>query len=367
MFVFSTLQFVISPKIIVWQLTILATEFGQWLAVITFIGIGSQIYLSSPSRLVRPTVFLTVIACLLFLWPSAQMLLKKDNWINEISRNFKIQGPPPPSPSFAGLWSGVAPFSRVSPQTISFKPSADLLMDFYRAPEVSNAPWLLVIHGGGWDSGDRSQLPEFNSVAARAGISVFSLDYRLAPQWKWPAAKEDILDAVKFIKGHSAEYGVDVHRFAVLGRSAGGQLAELLAYQNHDSDLKGVIGFYAPSDMNFAYKWGKEDDILESRKLLRNFMGGTPEEIPHLYIDASPLNFVNAQSPPTLLFHGPNDSLVWVRHSRRLNEKLLSLGRLSLLIELPWATHGFDFSLHGPGGQVSTFAVLYFLQHVFEK
>jgi dipeptidyl aminopeptidase/acylaminoacyl peptidase len=104
--------------------------------------------------------------------------------------------------------------------------------------------------------------------------------------------------------------------------------------------------------MFFARKWSYPDDILKSLKLVQQYMGGDPEDLPEVYRTASASEFVSAASPATLLIHGESDSLVWVEHSRRLHAKMQNVARSSYL-ELPWGDHGCDYFPSSPGGQLS--------------
>jgi dipeptidyl aminopeptidase/acylaminoacyl peptidase len=83
--------------------------------------------------------------------------------------------------------------------------------------------------------------------------------------------------------------------------------------------------------------------------------------VPQNYFKSSPVVFVNTGSVPTLLIHGQQDVMVAYEHSTRLSKKLADSGVRRYLVSLPWATHGFDFTLNGPGGQLSTFSVERFL------
>jgi len=228
------------------------------------------------------------------------------------------------------------------------------------------APWVVVVHAGGWNGGSPEQLGELNRVLAAEGYAVAAVSYRLAPEWKWPAQRDDVMAAVRYLKTHSAELGLDPEKWAVLGRSAGGQIAEAVAYGDAPSGLRGCIAFYAPADLNFAFKYAAErGDIIRSKKLMIDLLGGTPAELKDAYNDASPYTKAGKDSPPTLLLHGANDALTWRKQSQRLQEKLQRAGAPAALILLPWATHGFDYTLNGPGGQISTYAVKGFLKSVF--
>jgi dipeptidyl aminopeptidase/acylaminoacyl peptidase len=96
-------------------------------------------------------------------------------------------------------------------------------------------------------------------------------------------------------------------------------------------------------------------------------MGGAPAVAQSNFDDASAIRFVNRDTVPTLLMHGPRDPLVWVRQSERLIAKLKSENVKSVFIRVPWATHGFDYNLNGPGGQLATFSIIQFLEGVFHS
>jgi acetyl esterase/lipase len=190
------------------------------------------------------------------------------------------------------------------------------------------------------------------------------MSYRLAPKYHWPAQKQDVAAALAYLKAHAAELKIDAQRFVLIGRSAGGQIALDAAYTLHDPTIRGCIASYPPTDMVFGYWTGKEDDILHSRHLIREFMGGPPSSAPALFRDASPLDFVGEETPPTLLIHGKRDEIVWVRHSEKLRVAMKEAGRPVFLLELPWATHGFDVTSRGPGAQLELYAETWFLNGV---
>jgi acetyl esterase/lipase len=240
--------------------------------------------------------------------------------------------------------------------------SGALQLDFYAAVGRSRAPCVIVVHGGGWDDGDRDQIPLFNSWLARRGYAVAAISYRLAPGATWPAQRDDVAAAVAFVKSRAAEWGVDSSRLVLLGRSAGGQIAEASAYAFHDPAVRGVIALYAPADMNFAYAFSREDDVIRSPSLMRKFLGGTPESARAAYDSASAILLVGPGTPPTLMVHGVIDTLVWHRQSERLSARLTEARVPNLLVSLPWATHALEFNLSGPSGQLTCFAVEWFLQ-----
>jgi acetyl esterase/lipase len=242
--------------------------------------------------------------------------------------------------------------------------SGSMKLDFYPAIGRSRAPCIIVVHGGGWDSGDRGQVSQFNDWLAGSSYAVADISYRLAPASVWPAQRDDVSAAVAFVKEHAAAWDIDARRLVILGRSAGGQIAEASAYALRDPSIRGVVGLYAPADMNFAWKWGRADDPLNSPLLLRQFLGGTPDEAREAYDSASAILLVDAHTPPTLLVHGTIDTLVWNRQSERLADRLTEAGVANMLVSMPWATHALEYNLSGPSGQLTEYAVAWFLGSV---
>jgi acetyl esterase/lipase len=370
LFSFSALPYLELPSIIAWKFSLVATEFGHWLALLSLLFVILSFYTQKKSKFTRLSTLCLSVATVVFLIPSIECAKSFSSWISQLDQTFEIHAPLTAAHlDITRLYFGT-PDRLIKPISLPFQESpVALTLDFYPAvtAETEKAPWVLVIHGGGWNSGQKDELPALNSYLANRGISVASISYRLAPEWKWPAPKEDALAAIRFLKSHSAALRIDPDRWAVLGRSAGGQIAEDLAYSIKDSSLKGCVALYAPADMDFAYQFGREDDILHSLLLLRQYMGGSPNERADAYRDASPIDWVQSGGGvPTLLLHGEKDTLVWHKQSERLLDWLKSAGVSATLISLPWATHGFDYNINGPGGQITSALTARFLKRVFQ-
>jgi acetyl esterase/lipase len=236
-------------------------------------------------------------------------------------------------------------------------------------------PCVLVVHGGSWSSGNSQQLPELNSVLARKGYVVASINYRLAPQYQNPAPVEDVAAALAYLRANAAAWHIDTTRFVLLGRSAGAQIALLAAYslpQGKDmtgrtapgSGIRGVIDFYGPADMVWGYSVPGNPLIMDSRKVMEDYLGGPYPEVPDHYAASSPLEALAPHAPPTLIIHGQNDVVVAYEHSVRLDAKLAQCGVPHFFLSIPWATHGCDYTLNGPSGQLSTYAVEVFLDKI---
>jgi acetyl esterase/lipase len=243
--------------------------------------------------------------------------------------------------------------------------SQELGLDLYQ-PLVAQAstPVVVIIHGGSWQSGDSTQIPALNYYLAARGYAVAAINYRHAPEHPFPAARDDVLAALAYLKNNAADFGIDAQRIVLLGRSAGGQLALLVAYTADDPAIRGAVSFYAPTDMRYGYANPANPAVLDSRAVLSAYLGGSPDQAGAAYDAASPINFVGPTTPPTLLIHGGSDDLVVLEQSERLDAHLAAAGRPHLLLHLPWATHGGDANFSGPSGQISTYAVERFLASV---
>jgi acetyl esterase/lipase len=237
-----------------------------------------------------------------------------------------------------------------------------LRLDLYRPRRAFGeaAPVVVVVHGGSWRHGSSRDFAALNRRLAERGYFVAAPEYRFAPRWPFPAARDDVRAAVGYLKANAERLGLDPERVVLLGRSAGGQLA-LLAGYGGDPAVRGVICFYAPTDLGFGYRNPGNPRVIRSREVLGSYMGGGLEELPEAYAEASPINHVGPRTPPTLMVYGGRDELVHPIHGERLALRLERARRPHLLLRLPWATHGFDFNPDGPGGQVSAYAVERFL------
>jgi acetyl esterase/lipase len=359
-FLISLLCFCKAPEYHLWLLAIGVTEFPLLFAgittLLTFWGFWVQKY-----QLAGTVLGLITLA--VFLSPIVRAYWVANTVKTELPQTFNI-APINSTPfSVFNLFSGV---NIIPYQSITYVNYADtsMSMDFFPSQVLGKRPCVIVVHGGSWAGGDSKQLPELNSVLAIKGYNVAAINYRMAPKWQTPAPVEDIQAAISYLKKHADSLHIDTGKFVLLGRSAGAQIATLAAYTIHEPNLKGVIDFYGPEDMVWGYSIPSNPLIMDSRKVMSQYVGGSYQQVPQKYFACSPLEFVDKQSVPTLIIHGQNDVLVSPEHSRRLNKKLQQNGIKHYYLKLPWATHGFDYNINGPGGQLSTYAVETFLKSV---
>lgn len=189
------------------------------------------------------------------------------------------------------------------------------------------APCVVFIHGGGWMFGDKKMhLPEIKAAAADGFVSA-TIGYRFAPKHRFPAQVEDAKCAIRYLRAHATEIGLDPQKIAAVGFSAGAHLSMMLGVMDSSDGLEGeggcadqsskvqcVVSFFGPTNLtNTDINSTVARDILDEksiRNILENFVGGKPEEHLDTLKTASPLTYVNAGDAPILMFQGTKDNLV---------------------------------------------------------
>jgi acetyl esterase/lipase len=245
--------------------------------------------------------------------------------------------------------------------------SQTLSLDLYlreRPADAPPAPIIVIVHGGGWHSGSPAELPALNAYLAARGYLVAVPEYRLAPASPFPDAVEDVRTAIALLRGRARQWNADADGLVVIGRSAGAQIALAVAYSAGVGAMRGAVSLYGPADLTFAWEHPGNPRVYDGIGTIERYLGGPPASLADRYRQASPYEMVQDTTPPTLLVHGRKDEIVWVEQSRRLATRLAAASRPALLVELPWATHGCDFTLAGPCGQIVTYAIERFVAAV---
>jgi acetyl esterase/lipase len=235
-------------------------------------------------------------------------------------------------------------------------------------------PAIIVIHGGSWSGGTKSDFARYNRWLAEGGRVVFDVNYRLADsEHHFPAQLIDVKCAIVWVKRHAAEYHVDPRRLALMGRSAGGQLALLAAYTPNDPTLqpalsvaedthvRAVISIYGPTDLSWDYTHPGRPDVIDTAHVLENYLGGSPTTAPQVYAAASPIEHISSESPPTLFLQGGHDQIVREENVERIIPKLAAADVPFKYVYLPWANHGFDYNFNGWSSQIAQAVISKFL------
>ncbi len=353
-----------APALFCWYLAIMVTEFPWIFIAATLLCLTWGFGLKGFSL---AGTLLGICALVLFLRPvvGANVIAGKlDEGLQQAFGKYDVDSTSPFN--VAKMVTGIGA-KQVPYETMTYTPSgiAPLTLDYYAAAQTGNRPCVIVVHGGSWEGGTSQQLPELNSYLAKAGYNVATINYRLAPENKSPAQVADLHTAIAYLKQYAQQLHIDTAKLVLLGRSAGGQIVMEGAYTFNDPDIKGVISYYGPADMVWGYKHPANLRVYNSCEVMRTYLGGPYDAMPEKYVAASPIEAATTASPPTLLIQGKLDVLVAYEHAPRLVEKLNASKVPNYLLSLPWATHGCDYTINGPSGQLATYAVSRFLGKVF--
>jgi alpha-L-fucosidase 2 len=203
-------------------------------------------------------------------------------------------------------------------------------------------PAVIIVHGGGFTGGNKRVYvtPMFEPLT-QAQFVWFSIDYRLAPQYKFPAAVEDVDRAIEYVKSHSSQYKVDAHRIALLGESAGGYMVSYAGTQTEPKwRVAAVVSFYGPHNLMGEYEMRKHQGVEPGA--LTAFLGiKTFDDKAFALLKAnSPINRVKKGLPPFLLLHGTKDDVVDYQQSVDMCARLRQAGDTCELYSVEGGKHG---------------------------
>lgn len=214
-------------------------------------------------------------------------------------------------------------------------------------------PAVILVHGGGWRSGDRSQQIPIALEIASAGFVTATVEYRLSPEALYPAAIFDLKCAVRWMRANSINYNIDTNRIAVLGCSSGGHLVSMVGvtngnqkfegygnYLNHSSSVHAVINIDGILDFTDPAESGKDQDP-EKPSVGKLWLGYSYKDNPKIWSEASPINYINHNTPPFLFINSSIDRF----HAGReiLIDKLNKYNTYSEVYTFPDSPHSFWF------------------------
>ncbi|SIO08702.1 Acetyl esterase/lipase [Algoriphagus halophilus] len=223
--------------------------------------------------------------------------------------------------------------------------SMDIFLPEGRTKE--STPVFVYIHGGAWNSGDKSEILAFRTLLEYSfpGYAIVSLNYSLYDlgngSGQFPAQENDIIDAINYIASKTDDWNVS-DELILAGASAGGHLALLHSYKHPEiGNIQAVMALFPPTDLISLY-----DFNTLTQQGLQLLLDGTPENKETAYLESSPINYVSSTSVPTVFFHGTEDVVVPISQSELLESKLKEAGVSYYYEAIPGQGHGFGLSTY---------------------
>ena len=251
----------------------------------------------------------------------------------------------------------------------------DLLLDaFYPANNTVMRTAIIIVHGGGWRSGNRSQHYPLAQKLASLGYACFTPEYRLSTEALFPAAVYDVKAAIRWVKVNAKEYNIDTNRVVITGFSAGGELAAFIGttakmplFEGGNCNLNNSSAVQAVVDidgtLSFDHPEGREGDDSKRISAATHWFGYPKKDNPMLWKAASPLSYVNSKTPPTLFL---NSAVSWMHAGREDYINVLNTNNIySEVHSFEGAPH--SFCLFEPWFSPTVKYIDAFLVKVFEK
>lgn len=232
----------------------------------------------------------------------------------------------------------------------TYKPLKMSLLIPRNRDENTKRPLLIWVCGGGFETLDKDVwMPEMQYFA-RNGYSVASIEYRTHNQKPFPGLVEDAKEAVRYLRAHAKEYGIDCERIAMMGESAGGYISSMVGvtgntkefdtgeYRNESSEIQAVINIYGRTRQERG--WREKIEQGRPRNTTELLMNGKPEDIPEVYRKATPSNYMRKGLPPFLILHGTEDKAVPIIQNDLFYEDLVQAGAQVDYYRVIGAGHG---------------------------
>ena len=227
--------------------------------------------------------------------------------------------------------------------TISTQQKMDVYLPANRSTSTTYA--VIMIHGGSWSGGDKSDfntdIPNLRPLLGN--YAIFNINYRLANGSSVLLTQQlnDIDVATAYINSKATEYNINTSKLAVMGASAGAHLSLLKSYKsNTDGKIKAVVNLFGPTDMAWMHNSHPLPTITQP--IIANVIGGTPTSNAAAYTNGSPINFITATVPPTIIFHGTADPVVPISESNNLQARLQLAGATHQYITYTGESHGWS-------------------------
>lgn len=283
-------------------------------------------------------------------------------------------------------------------ETFATRDSGPLGLDLFLPDRGGGEPpraFVVHVHGGGWNAGDRALDDDRTSPEAVAagellehGYAVATVDHRSADAAHFPAQAVDVADAVRWLQDNAQRWQLDPDRVALWGSSSGGHLAAQVGSlaedaarsdaPNHSGSagptagqplpgggltgIRGVVNWFGPTDMSVgAYKRDPDEPIDERSKVGR-LLGCAPSRCPERADAASPVRNISGSEPPYLVQHGEADAVVPLEQNEAFVTKAQREGVSAVLHGYPGVGH--DFEPDPPVGEIASTMVSFVEDHI---
>ena len=251
----------------------------------------------------------------------------------------------PPSPASA------EPGVRIRSGIVYASPDGvPLKLDAYLPVSPGPHPAVILIHGGAWTLGYRSYEVDLAASLVKADFAAFAVDYRLAPEFPFPAAVEDVRAAVTWVRAHAAEYDIDPAAIGAIGESAGGHLAAMLAMLgtgplDTGSRIAAAVSWSGPMDLAALLR--DAGDVVSQRFTIRGlveqFLGCHGASCQGLLRDASPVSFIDPSDAPMLLVNSTQE-IIPLTQATEMTDELHRAGVSARVIEMPGKKHAGEYA-----------------------
>jgi alpha-L-fucosidase 2 len=215
-----------------------------------------------------------------------------------------------------------------------------LLLDVSVPPGAGPFPAAILVHGGGFEAGDKqTYITYIFEPLSKAGFVWFSINYRLSPQHRFPAATDDVEEAIRWVRRNAERYKVDRDRIALIGESAGGHLVSHVGARNPPTaQVNAVVAFYGIHDFVAFAAHHRGDSPVTERFLDERLLTARNTSA---FVAASPMAHISAAAPPFLMIHGTKDEGVPFAQSVSMCESLEAAGKACEIVEVD-AGHGMN-------------------------
>jgi len=214
-----------------------------------------------------------------------------------------------------------------------------LLLDAFFPRAAHRAPALILVHGGGWRAGDRTSLAPTAKRLAKLGFATFSIDYRLAPRWRFPAPVDDVLRSLAWVRRRARAYDLDPSSIGLVGSSAGANLALLAAFRR-PTLVRAVVSWSGPTDLVALFRESRDDYVLAA---VRTYVGCAPAACPDRYRAASPVGLVRRGDPPVLVVNSRRE-IVPLPQAHALTARLTRAGVPHRQLFFPGTRHADEYA-----------------------